>query len=148
MEGQEKKNTENIKTKKEKFYKKLKESLDNTTIFPADYLFKFIVPTNHTKLYVEKNLLNKDKDSIDKNDAKAIDEINNKIDIVNAKIKLEDDKLNKVDSIFKDKNASIQTKKSKSGKYTSKTIKVKMESSDDVIKSYKEAEGIDGIISL
>jgi putative lipoic acid-binding regulatory protein len=148
MENQDKKNTENIKTKKEEFYTKLKESLDNTTNFPADYLFKFIVPTNHTALNAEKNLLNKNKDIIDKNDKKAIDEINNKIDIVNAKIKLEDDKLNKVDSIFKDKNASIQTKKSKSGKYTSKTIKVKMKSSDDVVKSYKEAEGIDGIISL
>ncbi len=28
------------------FYKKLKVTLDETTKFPADYLYKFIVPTN------------------------------------------------------------------------------------------------------
>ncbi len=29
---------------KEDFYVKLKDSLDNTTKFPAEYLYKFIVP--------------------------------------------------------------------------------------------------------
>ncbi|MEN8765758.1 MAG: DUF493 family protein [Wenyingzhuangia sp.] len=32
-------------TKKEVFYKDLKEKLENNTIFPSDYLYKFIVPT-------------------------------------------------------------------------------------------------------
>jgi hypothetical protein len=30
---------------KEAFYSKLKERLDNTTTFPTEYLYKFIVPT-------------------------------------------------------------------------------------------------------
>ncbi len=148
MENNKNKNTENTTNKREEFYKKLKESLDNTTKFPADYLFKFIVPTNHTSLNLEKEALHKEKEDIDKKDTEAISAINNKIDAVNAKIKAEDKKLEQVDAIFDSKNASINTKKSKSGKYTSKTIKVKMDSSDDVIKSYKEAEDIDGIISL
>ncbi|GGH03596.1 DUF493 domain-containing protein [Polaribacter pacificus] len=32
-------------TDKESFYIKLKDSLEDTTSFPADYLYKFIVPT-------------------------------------------------------------------------------------------------------
>lgn len=32
-------------TKKEAFYKDLKEKLENNTTFPSDYLYKFIVPT-------------------------------------------------------------------------------------------------------
>lgn len=32
--------------KEEAFYKKLKEQLDDTTTFPADYMYKFIVPTD------------------------------------------------------------------------------------------------------
>ena len=30
------------------FYKKLKNSLEDTTSFPADYMYKFIVPTAST----------------------------------------------------------------------------------------------------
>lgn len=32
--------------KEEAFYKKLKEQLDDTTTFPSDYMYKFIVPTD------------------------------------------------------------------------------------------------------
>lgn len=32
-------------TDKEAFYAKLKDSLEDTTNFPGDYLYKFIVPT-------------------------------------------------------------------------------------------------------
>ncbi|WP_373942680.1 hypothetical protein [Polaribacter sejongensis] len=31
---------------KKEFYKKLKSQLDDTTKFPADYMYKFIVPTD------------------------------------------------------------------------------------------------------
>ncbi len=31
--------------KSEEFYKKLKQTLDETTVFPSKYLYKFIVPT-------------------------------------------------------------------------------------------------------
>ncbi len=31
---------------KDTFYKKLKIQLEDTTVFPADYLYKFIVPTD------------------------------------------------------------------------------------------------------
>ena len=34
---------------KEAFYKKLKLSLENTTNFPAEYMFKFIVPSDKEK---------------------------------------------------------------------------------------------------
>jgi len=141
-------NDTNPLNKREEFYKKLKESLDNTTEFPADYLFKFIVPTNHSNLNIEKENLQKEKEALNKDNIQDIKEINDKIENVSKKIKIEDEKLAKVDDIFKNTNADIQTKKSKSGKYTSKTIKVKMDSSDDVIKRYKDAEGIEGIISL
>lgn len=36
--------------KQEEFYKKLKESLDNSTQFPSKYLYKFIVPTSANQL--------------------------------------------------------------------------------------------------
>lgn len=137
---------ENKAPNKEEFYKKLKTSLDETTEFPADYLFKFIVPTNHFLLNTEKEALKKDK--LDEKDKDAIKLIDIKISALNEKLKEEDAKLAKVDSIFDDTNAKIESKKSKSGKYTSKTINVKMKSSDDVIKRYKDAEGVDGIISL
>jgi len=32
------------------FYKKLQAQLDDTTSFPADYLYKFIVPTNENQV--------------------------------------------------------------------------------------------------
>lgn len=32
--------------KEEEFYKKLKVQLDDTTTFPSDYMYKFIVPTD------------------------------------------------------------------------------------------------------
>lgn len=148
MENNKNKNTKDTSNKREEFYKKLKESLDTTTSFPSDYLFKFIVPTEHSSLNLEKETLLKEKENLDKKDTDAILINANKIDAINAKIKAEDEKLKQVDAIFKGKNPTIQTKKSKSGKYTSKSIKVKMNSSDDVINSYKEAEDIDGIISL
>ena len=87
------------------FYTKLKAQLDDTTTFPADYLYKFIVPT----------------------DANQVAE---------------------VEEMFNDSGAVINTKKSKTGKYVSVSIVLKIESSDKVISYYKKAEKIKGIISL
>ena len=90
---------------KKAFYTKLKAQLDDTTKFPADYLYKFIVPS----------------------DANQVAE---------------------VEALFNDSGAVINTKKSKTGKYVSVSIVLKIESSDKVISYYKRAEKIKGIISL
>lgn len=90
---------------KEDFYLKLIESLEATTKFPSEYLYKFIVPA-----------------------------IGNKVVEIKA--------------IFKGELADISTKKSKTGKYISVSIKVKVNSSNEVITYYRKAEKIEGIISL
>lgn len=38
--------------KTEDFYKRLKEELTNSTIWPSEYLFKFIVPTDKNKIAI------------------------------------------------------------------------------------------------
>ena len=90
---------------KKEFYSNLKGQLDETTSFPADYMYKFIVPT-------------------DENQVKE------------------------VEALFNNKGAVINTKKSKTGKYVSVSIVLKVESSEKVISYYKKAEKIKGIISL
>jgi putative lipoic acid-binding regulatory protein len=90
---------------KKEFYTKLKAQLDDTTKFPADYLYKFIVPT-------------------------------------------EANQVAEVETIFINSGAVINKKKSKTGKYVSVSIVLKIESSDKVISYYKRAEKIKGIISL
>ncbi|WP_299052226.1 DUF493 family protein [uncultured Polaribacter sp.] len=87
------------------FYTKLKLQLDDTTTFPADYMYKFIVPS----------------------DGNQVEE---------------------VAQIFNDSGAVINTKKSKTGKYISLSIVLKVASADKVIWYYKKAEKIKGIISL
>ena len=90
---------------KKEFYTKLKTQLDDTTNFPADYLYKFIVPT-------------------------------------------EANQVAEVETIFNNTGAVINKKKSKTGKYVSVSILLKIESSDKVISYYKRAGKIKGIISL
>ncbi|APG64200.1 hypothetical protein LPB136_01940 [Tenacibaculum todarodis] len=90
---------------KKAFYIKLKAQLDDTTEFPADYMYKFIVPTDG-------------------------------------------DQVKEVEDLFDDAGAVIKTKKSKTGKYCSVSIVLKVVSSDKVISYYKKAESIKGIISL
>lgn len=90
---------------RERFYQKLKTQLDETTKFPTDYLYKFIVSA-------------------------------------------EADNVDQVQKIFDNKGAVINTKKSKTGKYISVSIVIKLESSEEVIQYYKEADQIEGIISL
>ncbi len=86
------------------FYKKLKEELEATTKFPADYLYKFIVPT----------------DANQEEEVKALFGTRGKID----------------------------TKASKTGKFVSVSIRLIVDSSDEVIDFYQKAEKIKGIISL
>ncbi|WP_166382934.1 MULTISPECIES: DUF493 family protein [unclassified Polaribacter] len=90
---------------KKEFYAKLKDQLDDTTSFPADYMYKFIVPTDGNQVQ-------------------------------------------EVEDLFNDSGAVINTKKSKTGKYVSVSIVLKIESSDKVISYYLKAEKIKGIISL
>jgi len=89
----------------EDFYTKLLLQLEETTTFPAVYLYKFIIPTNKEE---QKKLLNK----------------------------------------FDNLGATIDTKHSKNGKYTSFSIHVKMDTAAAVIQKYKDVSDIKGIISL
>jgi len=91
--------------KTEEFYIRLKEELSNTSEWPTEYLYKFIVPT----------------------DAKKIEEVENAFDNMGAVIK---------------------TTKSKTGKYTSVSINVNMDSPEDVVAKYIEVSTIEGIISF
>jgi len=90
---------------KNAFYTKLKVQLEDTTKFPADYMYKFIVPS-------------------DENQAEEVQDL------------------------FNDKGAVIKTKTSKTGKYISLSIVLKIESANKVIEYYKKAGKIKGIISL
>lgn len=47
-----------IMENKEEFYKKLKVSLENSTKFPAEYMFKFIIPTDEAKVIKIKEIFN------------------------------------------------------------------------------------------
>ena len=87
------------------FYTKLKGQLEDTTKFPSDYMYKFIVPA----------IGNQQKE---------------------------------VQRVFDNKGAVINTKKSKTGKYISISVVLKLDSAQEVIDYYKKVEKIEGIISL
>lgn len=53
-----------------------------------------------------------------------------------------------VQDLFDKGGAVISTKKSKTGKYISVSVQIKVQSADEVIAYYKRAEAIKGIISL
>ncbi len=91
--------------KSEEFYQRLKEELINSTVWPAEYLFKFIVPSQQ-------------------------------------------DKINEIEKSFDQMGAVIETNQSKTGKYTSVSINVRMKSAQAVIDKYIEMSAIEGIISL
>ena len=44
--------------KKEEFYNRLREELSSTSTWPAEYLFKFIVPTDKSKIDDVENAFN------------------------------------------------------------------------------------------
>ncbi|WP_194767882.1 DUF493 family protein [Tamlana sp. I1] len=90
----------------EEFYEKLKEQLYDTTHWPSEYLYKFIVLSDK-------------------------------------------ERITKLEDIFDNLGAVIETKESAKGKYTSVSINVNMKSPEAVIEKYKEvAEKIEGVISL
>ncbi|MEL1245330.1 DUF493 family protein [Flavobacterium sp. DGU11] len=91
--------------KSEEFYARLKEELAGSADWPAEYLFKFIVPS-------------------------------------------EAGKIQEIEDAFNNMGAVIETTQSKTGKYTSVSINVKMAGAQDIIDKYIELSGIEGIISL
>ena len=98
MENDKEKNTA-------EFYERLKVELDNSNNWPAEYLYKFIVPSVA-------------------------------------------DNVERVQKAFDSMGAVIKTTKSKTGKFTSVSIDVTMNSADEVIGKYKEVSTIEGIVSL
>ncbi len=98
MENDKEKNTA-------EFYERLKVELDNSNTWPAEYLYKFIVPSVA-------------------------------------------DNVEQVQKAFDSMGAVIKTTKSKTGKFTSVSIDVTMNSADEVIGKYKEVSTIEGIVSL
>ncbi len=91
--------------KSEEFYARLKEELAGSADWPAEYLFKFIVPS-------------------------------------------EAGKIQEIEDAFNNMGAVIETTQSKTGKYTSVSINVKMAGAQEVIDKYIQLSGIEGIISL
>ncbi|MFA5557755.1 MAG: DUF493 family protein [Flavobacteriaceae bacterium] len=91
--------------KTQEFYKRLKVELTNTSLWPTEYLYKFVVPTDT-------------------------------------------EKIKRVENIFDNMGAVIKTNHSKTGKYTSISINVKMKNPDAVIEKYIEVSEIEGIISI
>ncbi len=89
----------------EEFYSKLKAQLADTSIWPAPYLFKFIVPSDKDKVVV-------------------------------------------IENIFDHTGAVIKKNKSRTGKYTSISVNVRMKSPDAVISKYMEVGKVEGVISL
>ena len=87
------------------FYERLKAELNNSNTWPAEYLFKFIVPTDQ-------------------------------------------EKIEKVENAFNSMGAVIETKNSKTGKYTSISIDVQMPNAQKIIDKYLELSTVKGIISL
>ena len=57
-------------------------------------------------------------------------------------------KVQQVEAMFDHTGAVINTTQSRTGKFTSVSIVVVMKKADDIISKYKEAEKIEGIISL
>ena len=91
--------------KTEEFYERLKEELRTTSNWPSIYLYKFIVPTDTTKIFA-------------------------------------------VEEAFNNMGAVINTVQSKTGKFTSVSVNVNMESPEHVVEKYQEVSTIEGIISL
>ncbi|WP_159802286.1 DUF493 family protein [Flavobacterium sp. MK4S-17] len=59
-----------------------------------------------------------------------------------------DEKINAVEAAFDNLGAVIETTKSKTGKYTSVSINVRMEGPEQIVAKYKELSSVEGIISL
>lgn len=91
--------------KSEEFYKRLTEELAGSADWPAEYLFKFIVPSDAQKIST-------------------------------------------VEDAFNNMGAVIETTQSKTGKYTSVSVNVRMRGPEEIVEKYKQLSVIEGIISL
>jgi len=91
--------------KTEEFYERLKEELRTTSSWPTIYLYKFIVPTDTSKILA-------------------------------------------VEEAFNNMGAVINTVQSKTGKFTSVSVNVSMQSPEHVVTKYLEVSTIEGIISI
>jgi len=91
--------------KSEEFYARLKEELAKSENWPAEYLFKFIVPSDPAKVL-------------------------------------------QIEETFNNMGAVIETTQSKTGKYTSVSINVRMGGAQQIIDKYIALSTIEGIISL
>lgn len=60
----------------------------------------------------------------------------------------EEDKIMYIENMFNHLGAIVNKTSSKTGKFTSISILVVMKKADDIISKYKEAEKVEGIISL
>jgi len=99
-------NNASNQNKQDEFYKKLRAQLYDSTLWPSEYLYKFIVKTDSSKI-------------------------------------------NKVEKLFNNMGAVINTVISKNGNYTSISINVRMKNPDAVIEKYKAvSENVEGVISL
>lgn len=58
------------------------------------------------------------------------------------------DKINKIERVFDNTGAVIESKKSKKGKYTSLSVTVNLKNPEAVIEKYKAVGEIEGVISL
>jgi uncharacterized protein len=96
-----------IKTKEEQaeFWSKFQENLELDNEFPAEYIYKFIIPTS-------------------------------------------EEKLNTLNAIFIDFESTFTTRQSSTGKFTSISISILHNSSQEIIDLYKKATLIEGIKSL
>lgn len=91
--------------KTEEFYERLRDELNQSNTWPAEYLYKFIVPSDKEKIAV-------------------------------------------VEGAFDGMGAVIDTRQSKTGKYTSVSVNVQMDSAEHIIVKYIEVSIVEGIISL
>ena len=93
-------------TSERQFYEKLKKRLEESSEWPTDYLFKFILPSHEASIEKLKN-------------------------------------------IFDEEGATINTRFSSKGKYTSVTIRLGLDTPEQVVQKYKEVGyQIEGVISL
>ncbi len=58
------------------------------------------------------------------------------------------EKIAEIEAVFNDMDATIQTRDSSKGNYTSVSIKVTMESPEAVVEKYLEVSKVEGVISL
>jgi putative lipoic acid-binding regulatory protein len=59
-----------------------------------------------------------------------------------------EDKVKEIESVFQDTDARIETRDSSKGTYTSVSVKVTMESPEQVVEKYLEVSRVEGVISL